>query len=445
MSQCLQEIQLDGLVGPTHHFGGLSFGNRASMAHAGWQSRPRQAALQGMAKMRQVLALGVPQAVLPPLERPDLCFLRQAGFNGTDHEVMRQAAATEPYLLHLSMSSAFMWTANAATAIPSCDSADARTHLVVANLAATPHRTIEGHPRAAMLRRLFTNAARVVIHDPLSFNCALGDEGAANHARLYGRDPASGYHLFVYGRDRSTPAAQLPRRFPARQTAAASRAVARLGRLPADRVLLARQQAQAIDAGAFHNDVVMVAQGNRLLLHEQCLVEQATMLQTLRQAIPELNVFQIAAADFSLQQAVKSYLFNSQLLNTAQGYVLLAPMHCSSGTAYRITQRLLDDGFVDQVLFHDLGQSMAGGGGPACLRLRLPLNKSERNALSPGIQMTEGKLLQLEDWVSQHYRDHLTAEDLADPSLLSESRVALDRLTQILDLGAIYPFQQVVR
>jgi len=64
------ELQLDGLVGPTHHFGGLSVGNLASMRHAGWQSRPRQAALQGLAKMRQVLALGVPQAVLPP--SPDL-------------------------------------------------------------------------------------------------------------------------------------------------------------------------------------------------------------------------------------------------------------------------------------------------------------------------------------------------------------------------------------
>ncbi|MCZ6873866.1 MAG: N-succinylarginine dihydrolase [bacterium] len=444
MTQCLQELQLDGLVGPTHHFGGLSIGNVASMAHAGWQSHPRQAALQGLAKMRQVVALGIPQAVLPPLERPDLCFLRQAGFKGCDTEVIRQAAAAEPYLLHLAMSSAFMWTANAATVIPSCDSEDSRTHLVVANLAATSHRAIEGQPRAAMLRRLFTNAAQVVIHNPLFTNPAFCDEGAANHSRLYGSDSASGYHLFVYGRAHDMPTSQLPGQFPARQTAAASRAVARLGRLPANRVLFVRQQAQAIDAGAFHNDVVMVAHGNRLLLHEYCLVDQENTIQTIRRHVPELNVYQTAESDLSLHQAVKSYLFNSQLLNVSQGYVLLAPMQCSSGTAHQITQRLLDEGFIDQVIFQDLDQSMAGGGGPACLRLRLPLNKAELMTLAPGIRLTEVKLQQLEAWVNRHYRDKLAAADLADPCLLRESREALDSLTQLLDLGAIYPFQQVL-
>src|SRR5215470_14096078 len=143
------ELQLDGLVGPTHHFGGLSFGNLASMRHAGWQSRPRQAARQGLAKMRQVLALGVPQAVLPPLLRPEVGLLRQVGFRGSDAAVLTQAAASAPYLLRLAMSSAFMWTANVATVIPSSDSVDGRCHVVVANLVATPHRALEGSARAA--------------------------------------------------------------------------------------------------------------------------------------------------------------------------------------------------------------------------------------------------------------------------------------------------------
>src|SRR5215471_14824422 len=163
MTQTVLELQLDGLVGPTHHFGGLSFGNRASMMHAGWHSRPRQAARQGLTKMRQVCALGVPQAVLPPLPRPDVGFLRQVGFRGSDTEVLAQAAASAPYLLRLAMSSAFMWAANAATVIPSQDSVDSRCHVVVANLTATAHRPCrslqgavgrgrEGPARAVMLR-----------------------------------------------------------------------------------------------------------------------------------------------------------------------------------------------------------------------------------------------------------------------------------------------------
>src|SRR5262249_53263370 len=218
MTQTVLELQLDGLVGPTHHFGGLSFGNLASMTHAGWHSRPRQAARQGLAQMRPARALGVPQAVLPPLPRPDVGFLRQVGFPGSDAEVMAQAAASAPYLLRLAMSSAFMWVANAATVIPSSDSADSRCHVVVANLAATAHRALEGSARAAMLRLLFRDSNLVVVHDPLPPNPVLSDEGAANHCRLAAPQADGGYHLFVYGRARDTQKRDLPHRFPTRQS-----------------------------------------------------------------------------------------------------------------------------------------------------------------------------------------------------------------------------------
>lgn len=443
MAQTVLELQLDGCVGPTHHFGGLSFGNRASMTHAGWQSRPRQAARQGLAKMRQVCALGVPQAVLPPLPRPDMGFLRQAGFHGSDTAVLSQAAASAPYLLRLAMSSAFMWAANVATVIPSSDSADSRCHVVIANLAATAHRALEGPARAAMLRSLFRDANLVVIHDPLPPNPALRDEGAANHCRLAAHQADGGWHLFVYGRAADTLKRDLPRAFPARQSGEASMAVARLGRLQPDRALFVRQHPRAIDAGAFHNDVVMVGDGTRLLLHEYGLVEPETVLRALRQYLPTLRVYQVPQRDLSLRQAVTSYLFNSQLLQTPQGYVLLAPMQSSRGAAAKVVQRLLDDGFIDQVVFQDLDQSMAAGGGPACLRLRLPLTPRELATLAPGVRLDEAKLQRLEAWVDQHYRDELAPVDLADPRLLREAQEALDALTQLLELGAIYPFQKV--
>jgi succinylarginine dihydrolase len=441
MTQAVLELQLDGLVGPTHHFGGLSFGNLASMTHSGWHSRPRQAARQGLAKMRQGLALGVPQAVLPPLPRPEMDFLRQAGWRGSDAEVLAQAAASAPYLLRLAMSSAFMWAANAATVIPSSDSADSRCHVVVANLAATPHRALEGAARAALLRHLWRDPNLVLVHGPLPANPVLTDEGAANHCRLAADHADQGWHLFVYGRAHDTPKRDLPRRFPARQSCAASMAVARLGRLPPERALFVRQHPRAIDAGAFHNDVVMVGDGRRLLLHEYCLVEQETVVHTLRHSLPTLRVHQVAQRDLSLRQAVKSYLFNSQLLDTPQGYVLLAPGQSSRGAAAKMIRRLLDEGFIDQVIFQDLDQSMAGGGGPACLRLRLPLTRRELATLAPGILLDEARLQRLEAWVDQYYRETLAPEDLADAALLREAREALDTLTQILDLGAIYPFQ----
>ena len=293
-----------------------------------------------------------------------------------------------------------------------------------------------------MLRRLFTEPHHVIVHDPLPLNPALSDEGAANHTRLASGYSSPGWHLFVYGRAHDTPTADLPRTFPARQSDAASRAVARLGQLQAKRGVFARQQACAIDAGAFHNDVVMVGDCDRLLMHEGCLVEQEAVLRTLRQHCPGLHVYQVPQRDLSLPQAVKSYLFNSQLLSTPQGRVLLAPVQSSHGPAAKIAQRLQDDGFVDRVMFQNLDQSMAGGGGPACLRLRLPLTQDELASLAPGVLLNEARLQQLEAWVDQHYRDELTSEDLTDSQLLRETREALDALTQILGLGSIYPFQQ---
>jgi len=217
--------------------------------------------------------------------------------------------------------------------------------------------------------------------------------------------------------------------------------VARLGCLQPDRALFVRQHPSAVDAGAFHNDVVMVGDGTRLLLHEYCLVEQETVLGALRHSLPMLRVHQVSQRDLSLRQAVRSYLFNSQLLRTPQGYVLLAPLQSSSGAAAKVIRRLLDDGFMDQVIFQDLDQSMAGGGGPACLRLRLPLTPRELATLAPGVRLNEATLQRLEAWVDRHYRDELAPEDLADPMLLRETQEALDALTQLLELGPIYPFQ----
>ena len=121
--------------------------------------------------------------------------------------------------------------------------------------------------------------------------------------------------------------------------------------------------------------------------------------------------------------------------------MLLAPGHSSTGAAATVIQRLLDDGFMDQVIFQDLDQSMAGGGGPACLRLRLPLTPGELATLAPGVLLDEAKLQRLEAWVEQYYRDELAPADLADPLLLRETQEALDTLTQLLELGALYPFQ----
>lgn len=438
----LQELQVDTLPGPTHHFGALSFGNIASMNHAGRQSNPRAAALQCLAKMRQVLKLGLVQAVLPPLERPDIGFLRALGFHGADAKILESAARTEPHLLGLAMSSAFMWTANMATVIPGTDARDGACHLMAANLAAMPHRSLEAAARTGMLKRCFAASAHIAVHPPLPCGSLLGDEGAANHSRLAAGDGSAVCHLFVYGRSGKTRPGSLPRKFPARQSYEASRAVARLGRLSGEQALFVQQDRRAIDAGAFHNDVVMVGDGDHILLHEHSWKEQTAVLRELKRRVPGLEVHQVAERDLPLAEAVRSYLFNSQLLSTGTGRVLLAPADSRRGASGRITRRLVDTGFVGRVIFQELDESMAGGGGPACLRLRIPLSRGELGGVAPGILLTETKIARLEEWARCHYRDRLAPEDLGDPQLLKESREAQDRLTAILELGPLYSFQR---
>ncbi len=426
MDEPLVEVQVDGLPGPTHHFGGLSAGNLASAAHAGFLSRPRAAARQGLAKMRQVLALGVAQAWLPPLPRPDLALLHGAGFSGSDAEVLR-AAAAEPHLLHLATSSAFMWTANCATVIPASDSGDGRCHVITANLIAMSHRAREGHARAAQLRTLLANVDEVVVHDPLPALNDLGDEGAANHSRVW-TPGAPAVHLFVHGR---TGGERQATRLPARQTREAGAAVARIAGLSPNQVLHLRQTPAAIDAGAFHNDVVMVGDGTRILIHAQAWVDQTAALDALRARIPGLQIAEISAEDLTLDEAVASYLFNSQLLSTPQGVVLVAPAPAGEGRAGAMVRRLIHDGFINRALFLDLGESMANGGGPACLRLRLPIRPQALARLAPGMLLDDRRISALEQWVDRHYRERLTRDDLADPQLMSEWAQAT------ADLGAL--------
>ncbi|HYE05701.1 MAG TPA: N-succinylarginine dihydrolase [Planctomycetota bacterium] len=427
------EVQIDGLAGPTHHFAGLSHGNLASLANAGWSSRPRAAARQGLAKMRAVMELGVVQAVLPPLARPDIGFLRGCGFAGDERAILTQAAA-EPHLLSVASSSAFMWAANAATVAPSVDTADGRLHLIGANLMATPHRALEGLARTAQLRRLFRDPALATVHAPLPASTALGDEGAANHCRFALEHGLPGVHLLVYGRGHGLTADRLPKSFPARQTREASMAVARTLGLPPARTIYAQQLPAAIDAGAFHNDVVMVANRDRLLVHERALVDQAAVLKQIARLVPGLRIHEVRDADLPLAEAVRSYLFNSQLIDTADGMVLLAPMQSSEGAPAKLAQRLIDDGFIGRVQFIDLGQSMANGGGPACLRLRVAMTPAERASLAPGAIIDATTLRKLETHIDMYYRESLKLADLADPQLALEAQTATAHLESVLGM-----------
>ena len=441
------EMNMDGLVGPTHNYAGLSFGNIASDANRGLTSSPRKAALQGLSKMRKLIELGVPQGVLPPHERPYIPALHRLGFTGSDAEILAKAAQNAPQLLSIVSSASNMWSANAATVSPSTDSLDQKVHLTPANLVSMPHRSFEAPTTTRILRKVFSNHNHFVVHDPLPASELFGDEGAANHNRMSFDHGSKGLEIFVYGRSASDNSSGMTR-FPARQTLEASNAVARLHKIEKSQSLFLRQNSSAIEGGAFHNDVVCVSNGPVLLFHELAFAEPELVKNEIRQAAAPIGfepVFVMATEqELNLREAIKSYIFNSQIVSLNKdrmAFILPSDAEESSATKAFVDACIAGSNPISEAHYLDLRQSMRNGGGPACLRLRVQLNEEELKAVHGPVRLTASMCERLETWVRTHYREELAPNDIADPNLLAESRTALDELTQLLELGSIYEFQ----
>lgn len=442
------EANFDGLVGPTHNYAGLSIGNVASLNNAKNTSNPKQAAKQGLQKMKSLSELGLVQGVLAPQERPDVYTLRRLGFTGTDSEVISKAAKQAPAVLKAVCSASSMWTANAATISPSADTADGKIHFTPANLTNKFHRSLEPVTTGRILKAMFSDDKHFAHHQHLPDNDHFGDEGAANHTRLCSDYGTSGVELFVYGRyafDSSKPA---PKRFPARHTLEACEAVARLHGLSENGAVMMQQNPDVIDQGVFHNDVIAVGNQNVLFFHEQAFVDTQSKLDEIRRKFgpaADLHFIEVKTSEVSVSEAVKTYLFNTQLVTLPNGdMAIIAPTECrDSDTVSAYLEQLTGRGTpVRQVHYFDVKQSMQNGGGPACLRLRVAMSEAEHQAVNPAVLMNDALFDRLNQWVDTHYRDEISEADLADPQLLIESRQALDELTKILKLGSVYQFQR---
>ncbi|HEX2624169.1 MAG TPA: N-succinylarginine dihydrolase, partial [Sphingomicrobium sp.] len=383
----IREINFDGLVGPSHNYAGLSLGNLASARNAGAVSHPRAAALQGLDKMRANLALGLVQGLFVPPPRPNRAWLTALGTTLDD---------ADPTLAANAMSASTMWAANAATVSPAPDSMDGRCHLTVANLKSMPHRSHEWPDTLAQLRLAFASGA-FAVHDPVP--TAFGDEGAANHMRLTTAHDAPGVEVFVYGVSGGP--------FPARQHVEASRAVARLHRLDPARTIFTAQSEEAIAAGAFHNDVVAVANGPVLFAHEKAFSDAGALVAKLVARVPGFEYVEVADADVPLADAIRSYLFNAQLVTPPDGAMtLVAPTECRDTPSVKawIDRHLASNGAIRRVEYVDVRQSMANGGGPACLRLRVACDPED---VDPRFLVDEARIDRLARTIEAHWPEEI--------------------------------------
>ncbi|HYJ30065.1 MAG TPA: N-succinylarginine dihydrolase [Allosphingosinicella sp.] len=404
------EINFDGIVGPSHNYAGLSFGNLAATANAGAIAFPRAAALQGVAKMRHNLGLGLAQGLLLPHPRPNRAWLAALGTDAERAPETLRAAA---------LSASAMWAANAATVSPAPDCADGRTHFTVANLRTMAHRSHEWPQTLKQLRLAFADEAHFAVHPPVPGT--FGDEGAANHMRLAAAHDAPGVEIFVYGRRGGE--------FPARQHVEAGRAVARFHGLDPARTLFVAQSEEAIAAGAFHNDVVAVANETVLFAHEQAFEDRSGFHARLRALLPELEIVEVPASEVTLSDAIKSYLFNAQLVTLPDGAMaLILPEEArETPSVWAWLERMVaGNGPIRKLLGVDVRQSMANGGGPACLRLRVVADPA---AIDPRFLVDEAKLDRIAGVIEAHWPERIVPDALPVPALwerMERARLALN-------------------
>lgn len=408
----LQEINFDGIIGPSHNYAGLSLGNIASSSNAGEASYPREAALQGIAKMRHNIALGLAQGFFMPLDRPNIGWLNALGTTVNQAESHIRAAA---------YSASSMWAANAATISPAPDSEDGKCHMTVANLQTMPHRSHEWPGTLAQLQLAFANQDHFAVHGPVP--SPFGDEGAANHMRLCASHEEAGVEIFIYGKSGGP--------FPARQHLEASKAVARRHGMTEERVILAQQSDKAIAAGAFHNDVVAVANEQVLFAHEDAFEHRKEFYAEVKRKFPQAEIITVPADKVSLADAIKSYLFNAQLVTLPDnsGMALILPTEAKdTESVWSYLQELVaGNGAIRKLCPVNVRQSMANGGGPACLRLRVvtdPELADQRFIATPQKLDTIAKV------VEQYWPETIKPDQLTDADLLGKIQDARRTLLQ---------------
>lgn len=445
----LTEVNFDGIVGPTHHFGGLGVGNLASQEHRRRRSNPRAAALQGLEKAWLLARLGVRQALMPPLLRPNLDFLRSLGFRGSPETQLATALDKAPDALSASYSASAMWGANSATVSPSPDCLGGKLNLTVANLISSWHRAQESNDRLRWFQSVFSDSSLFTIHTPLPPIWPLRDEGAANHMRLSPAGAQSGIELFVYGGDQPS---ERYHRFISRQSLHASLAIARQHGLAEQQTYFLQQDPAAIDAGAFHNDVIATSHEDLLIHHQRAFVDADETLVAIEQRFYELfdrplKRVVVNESEMTLEETVRSYLFNSQIVTLpssagAQSVgeklepkrVLICPENCKQvESATRVIDRLLKaDLGIERVFYVSLDESMANGGGPACLRLRISLTEAQLASLPSGIWLDESLYERLAHWIASWYPESMQLSDLADIHWVEHCRGAQQALASLV-------------
>ena len=139
-----------------------------------------------------------------------------------------------------------------------------------------------------------------------------------------------------------------------------------------------------------------------------------------RAKVPGFELVEVPDAEVPLADAIRSYLFNAQLVTPPDGAMtLVAPTECRDTPSVKawIERHLASNGAIRRVEFVDVRQSMANGGGPACLRLRVACDPGD---VDPRFLVDEAKLDRLADVIAAHWPEEIASSDIQSPALVAD-------------------------
>nr|MBA3729998.1 N-succinylarginine dihydrolase [Sphingomonas sp.] len=116
--------------------------------------------------------------------------------------------------------------------------------------------------------------------------------------------------------------------------------------------------------------------------------------------------------------------------------ILVAPTECRDTPSVKawLDRHLASNGPIRVVDYVDVRQSMANGGGPACLRLRVACDPS---TVDPRFLVDEAKLDRLEKVIAAQWPEHIATRDLTKPALIDQIVAARDALLEALDISEL--------
>ncbi|MBS2140875.1 N-succinylarginine dihydrolase, partial [Escherichia coli] len=144
--------------------------------------------------------------------------------------------------------------------------------------------------------------------------------------------------------------------------------------------------------GGFSNGVGGGGDPQGVFCHPPGFARPSQFMANLGGRVNGFMAIEVPATQVSVSDAVSTYLFNSQLLSRDDGSMMLVlPQECRehAGVWGYLNELLAADNPISELKVFDLRESMANGGGPACLRLRVVLTEEERRAGIPAGMINE--------------------------------------------------------